>query len=1585
MRKKVSLLLIVLLGVIMTLTLVACNTTNGNPSDLPDRIDPDTSVDLDGNLDMKPYLTFEFTTQATSVFKSIYVDEAQAFIESVKYCVIYTDGALTIEGQKGFLTVDMLDETSKELITKSGHHMITAEVALDGDKKASGSFALHLMDRSESVEKVMLTFKPQGEQNIRYGFGSVGASSSSEATVYVDKGTTFKSWDDFVNTFPMRSLDGNALQEVEIDGKKISSTNFSTITFNKNTTVKTVWTENIYTVRFNLCVPDDATLIDGKQSPEKEFTQIVARGAKATTPESAKFNVYNGYYFAGWYLDANGNGKWDDNDSVWSFSKPINSDNISLVGRWTSRAYSFTLYTMGGNFSSNVTNSICNNRIISSDDIAKEEGLTVIDATSSFSIKDGNLQNIVMTGFGYDHKYSDYIIKVKPFANDDKVVYLTLADIVKNLVKGSTNYTKVENVYSDYQCTQTANLDKVSPSADGSDGVGYVKWVFNEPDSSAANYSKECLERLSSYYTDVLFKGGIFVKADGSIRLDKIADESVSEIIIPAEIKYEGATRPITEISANACMNLKALVKIDMSKATNLTTIGDEAFKHCNHLNTVVMPENGGNIAEMGREIFAESAFENDYADSGKNAIIVGGVLYKYVAKDASQKTNIDLGEEEFASVTRISDGAFADCTNLVGITLGKGIKTIDNGAFENLKNFTSITVPADNALTYIGESAFDGTPFITTSSNCYNSELKAIIVGNIYYRFIDTKATIATISGVTHIAPSAFLNRSNVESINISAIEEEKIVYIGRGAFAGTKWLQRSDNNSLHNGYIIINGMLCDYPGNNGENLTIPSDIGNIDIIGDAFYSSAQAVRTIKFGANVKKIDDYAFRGMSIAESFIFSEVTVGDGKLEGAPQISQNAFADSNGKLVNNAKFYFSEKVMDYFKALNDGSVTTTDDATLSWLKLYSLNTSSFVAEKIDAVWIDQNIMPSVLLNTAKGGQETALVQLSNTSPDLFKNALIVMGNTGVTRCENLSLTGNNVQLVKISMNDTDFGKWYEEGVDKYVVTFTYAGETTGCHIKATDANVYIVTVVNAVYGNPSFYNSQLYAANGKPLESGANYYIDGFEQKAGVSTPTFYTSFDNVDGFKFYYKDVDEIEHYLDVDVNGFDVGSVKSAAVATFTVDFYGIGEYRFTLTYNVEEAKVDRFEQVGAISLPLNSNANDAIRKFTVDLVGEDGNRERVALSSTNGFTFDESLNTTTFGLHEIEVQYLSQKVDNVKTGTIVYSVVLEANENLFTYEAIDATTARIVSCSATSASTIVIPATCTINGKEYNVTRIGTANASKGVFEGFDKLKAIYLTSNIKFISNNSFKDCVLLQNVYTAQKEDAPFVTLTDAHWKTVGEETDVNGVKYHNVVVNSLENVEIKNDVLAIAAQYKVTIDKTEHVYTVIGVELSTPVSANEVFLPDTIKQRVTITLANGGNPNMYSSESGLMFTTAERFASSVVEIGNNAFLGCQNLKNIDLSDATSLERIGACAFSGSGLTTIDLSRTKLTEIENQVFEGCSSLVEVTLPNSVTSIYAQAFKNCGNLETLTAKGVKYADPTAYEQTKLENKPGLN
>ena len=1640
MRKKVSLLFIVLLLAILTVSMVACNKGSQDAGKLQDEINPSDIIDdTDDDSPMTAQLRFAFPKGTTSVFNSMFTDEFD--ISDVEYYVVYlnTQTQAITEGMHGNLSESMLQtDDDKANIKKAGHHQIKVQVEIGKDEEnnpvyVKGSFALHLQDKLAPVNKVELNFNLMDGARRATAHFNCSVSKDGIATVKVLEGVEFKTWDEFINTFRMTidedgSLPAKALKSVSVNGNVYSATskNFPLVindSFNGKT-FATEWANDTVKVTFTLAVPSDAVLEAGKVAPSDnedfEETQTVRRNLeRAVAPATDILNVYNGYYFAGWYLD-NGKtkGVWDENDTLWNFAKLVGSSDVTLVARWTKRVYSFTLYTMGGEFASNIQNARVGNTEITSDEIAKANRLTVISAESTFGIESQKLTRVEFSGFEYGADYSKCVAKIA--VTPTKEVYVIITDLKDKLVKGNGEYVKAEGIYGDYQCQNKVNMTRV----DGTATKGYVKWVFNSSDNEEEN-----LARLSAYYSEVVFKNGLSVKADGSLRIDKIADESVSELIIPAELIYDGETREVSEISEKACMNLKALTKLDFTNAVNLKAVGSQAFAYAPHLRDITVSETIA-IENVGEKVFYGSEFENNYFNThkGKQIIVLGNVLYKYIGQkyndgngnvsvradvveslDLSSATyytaencpelsqdEIDALNAQLQSVATIASGAFANATALKSIKLGDSVQRIENGAFANVANLAKVEVNATSNLAYIGESAFSGTSMLEkTSGNCVNN---AIVIGKVYYRFIDQNATSASLPmNVEHIAPYAFDGCSKLSTIVLTAADNIKTV--GKRAFTTTQWIRNNDDNP--NGFVIVKGsngtsrMLVEYysdsNGSNTPNVEIPDNVTSIGEETFNFY--ANGIKTVKFGTNVERIENYAFNGAIAIESFIFTSVEFKDNKLVGAPFVEENAFADENGSLIHNAKFYFTKSVLDGLDKINNGQITTNDKdedededkTTLAWAQLYRLNKANFVEEKVDKVYINTDAVSTKLLKTdaSKNAFET-------TYGSVIENGLIVLNNTGIDIKENLDMVKNDVQVIEVTKDHPKFGKLYEEGVTKYVVTFTY-NDGEGCQVNYGDEFLYVATVYNAIKGNPSFYVD----GNTVPtinVTGESDYYLTGFEgqDKDGTSaTPLFYTTFEGGE-YKFVYTDIDGNKRTLDISrIENFDTSTVTDGSKdAIVTVNFYGLGTYKFRFAYRVEEPKIESIVQDGAISVALNTNVSDALKEFKVRFIGQDGSVIVRTVSANAGFRFDNP-NTSTLGIKNIRVSY---SADNVLSGTqsvtLVYSVVLEADASLFEYGYVDqkevtigettyAGKASITGCKAQNAETIVLPTTWTdSNGDVYLVTEIAS-----GAFENFKKLKAIYLAANIETIRDRAFANCTALENVYTAQKVNIAFANLTESNFETTIVSQTEKEIVYNAVVAN-LNGINAVQNVIAIGAQY--VVDATQateetpasprKVFNVIGVKngIAFDGAKIELFLPDTMQNNPTLTNAE---VNVYSSKSGIMFKVARYVNDKVTYVGTNAFSGTENLQNIDLSMATKLNYIGANAFESSGLVTIDLSKnTALEEINASTFAGCAYLTKVVLPTSVSAIAQQAMYNCSNLSEIFATDIVNVASNAFE-----------
>ena len=91
-----------------------------------------------------------------------------------------------------------------------------------------------------------------------------------------------------------------------------------------------------------------------------------------------------------------------------------------------------------------------------------------------------------------------------------------------------------------------------------------------------------------------------------------------------------------------------------------------------------------------------------------------------------------------------------------------------------------------------------------------------------------------------------------------------------------------------------------------------------------------------------------------------------------------------------------------------------------------------------------------------------------------------------------------------------------------------------------------------------------------------------------------------------------------------------------------------------------------------------------------------------------------------------------------------------------------------------------------------------------------------------------------------------------------------------------------------------------------------------------------------------------------------ASVTEIGEGAFSDLKNLKTVTFAPGSKLETIVRTAFSGSGVTTIELPDS-LKTIGYGAFMNCHGLKSMTIPSGVETIGECAFLNCRYLETIS------------------------
>lgn len=125
----------------------------------------------------------------------------------------------------------------------------------------------------------------------------------------------------------------------------------------------------------------------------------------------------------------------------------------------------------------------------------------------------------------------------------------------------------------------------------------------------------------------------------------------------------------------------------------------------------------------------------------------------------------------------------------------------------------------------------------------------------------------------------------------------------------------------------------------------------------------------------------------------------------------------------------------------------------------------------------------------------------------------------------------------------------------------------------------------------------------------------------------------------------------------------------------------------------------------------------------------------------------------------------------------------------------------------------------------------------------------------------------------------------------------------------------------------------------------------NSSALTIPETIDGYAVTAIGANAFKNKTSLRTVLM-------QDNILTIGESAFYGCNNLRNLTLSD--SLTAIGNSVFRNcTSLTTIDIPDAT-TSIGIYAFSGCSNLVAVSMPDSVSVLGSRAFYNCTSLTTI-------------------------
>lgn len=346
-------------------------------------------------------------------------------------------------------------------------------------------------------------------------------------------------------------------------------------------------------------------------------------------------------------------------------------------------------------------------------------------------------------------------------------------------------------------------------------------------------------------------------------------------IIIPAKING----LPVTTISDHAFRDCQSLTSVTIPN--NVTGIGFAAFRDCTELTAVTIPDGVNSIRQeafwgcvrLTRIAIPKSvttiepvpfafcanlsSIEVDAANPAFSSSADGVIFNKDKTKLISYPC-YKMGDYEIPKgVTEIQTCAFARCFKLTGITIPDGVKVIENLTFHECTALTSVKFP--NSLTRIGDQAFH---------EC--AKLASVAIPNSVTSigreaFYDCRAlTNVTIgSGVTSIAVKPFLRCNNRIKIQVDPVNPAYCSNSDGVVFNKKKTLLVCCPSGKAGSYEIPKGVTKINEGafqwcTNLTSVTIPTGVSSI---GEQAFLGCSGLTNIAIPGSVRIIENGAFQ----------------------------------------------------------------------------------------------------------------------------------------------------------------------------------------------------------------------------------------------------------------------------------------------------------------------------------------------------------------------------------------------------------------------------------------------------------------------------------------------------------------------------------------------------------------------------------------------------------------------------------------------------------------------------------------------------------------------------------------------------
>ena len=335
-------------------------------------------------------------------------------------------------------------------------------------------------------------------------------------------------------------------------------------------------------------------------------------------------------------------------------------------------------------------------------------------------------------------------------------------------------------------------------------------------------------------------KDGIYYVYDEECRnaivsyRDTRFDSYSGNVVIPAEVTYDGETLPVIGIGEDAFRDCTGLTSVRIP--ATVTSIGERAFRNCIGLTSVTLPDG---IISLGNQAFVNCVkltgidLPASVTKIGKQAFWECQGMTHVGAASLEAWLNIDFADQYAnplcnahhlsvngqevvnlvvpSTVDRVKHFAFIQCHGLESVTIQDDVTAVGESAFASCEGINTVSLPS--GMTTLAKQAFNGCSSLTG---------------------------VSIPAGVTVLSDALFMNCTALSSVYIP----EGVVSMGKNVFNGCTSL---------------------------SSVTIPNTVTSM---GASAFQGCTLLRTVALSSALQVIDEKAFYGCSSLSRMVIPDM---------------------------------------------------------------------------------------------------------------------------------------------------------------------------------------------------------------------------------------------------------------------------------------------------------------------------------------------------------------------------------------------------------------------------------------------------------------------------------------------------------------------------------------------------------------------------------------------------------------------------------------------------------------------------------------------------------------------------------------